>query len=522
MPDTIRAELRKLLTTSAVEAASARLREPVRVLARTFQSAIPVVLDGLAACAKDPARLDAVSSLVIAARAGEAIDDLPALIASGKDSELWAAAQQLLDVALPQRAGPTAGHLAKATGVETAAAAGVLTVTAILAMGVIARRIGTAPLGASRIAEILASANERPSIVSAMQRPVKTRSAARTATGGSAAVEPSPAGLLHLRQEAPPARGAVLWLGFVVLAGAGLFIWPDGLTDIRPIIAEPQASRPDHVALRSTPPPRPAPSATRPSEPSAPAPAIAQPNPPGGQPASPSFGRAPPPAALPPASPPPSRAAQGEIAEPPQPAPKATVPTAARIDVVAPPRPAAADLPPPVLPPLPAPRVDTTAMRDDLPASPPIGMATAHPPSMPASLPAESVESRLIGFIEDRARPLDSTIWFDLEGVTFRTGSTALLPGSRGRIDILAEILTVFPSVRLTVAGHTDNQGDPDTNINLAAGRAQSVAAALQQRGIAQERLTVVGLGAQRPLADNAIAMGRARNRRIAVQVTAR
>lgn len=495
MPDTIRAELRKLLTAAAAEAASVRLHAPVRVLARTFQSAIPVVLDALAGCANDPARLDAVSSLVIGAGADTAIEDLPATIAGGEGSSLWTAAQQLLDIALPQRAGPTAGHLAKATGVPTAAAAGVLTVTAVMAMGVIARRIGTGPLGVSRLAEILASANARPSIVSTLQRPLGLRPATPTTASGSQAVQRMTARLLPGPQSAPPARGAVVWLGIVVLAGAGLFIWPDSLVDIRSILVAPSTDQPDRIAVRSpAPPPTPAATPSNAAPPPATSAPAAQPALTERRPATPRF----------------------------EPAPAATEQPAARIEVATPAWPAAADLPLQALPPLPPPRVDTTAMRDDVPAVPPIGISPARPPATPDALPAQGIESRLIGFIEDPSAPLDSTTWFDLEGVTFRTASTALSPGSRAQIGILAEILTLFPSVRLTVAGHTDNQGDPGDNINLSAGRAQSVAAALQQRGIDPQRLTVLGLGAQRPIADNATAAGRARNRRIAVQVTAR
>ena len=130
--------------------------------------------------------------------------------------------------------------------------------------------------------------------------------------------------------------------------------------------------------------------------------------------------------------------------------------------------------------------------------------------------------SRLIGFIEDRGRPLDGATWFDLDGLTFRAGSSSLLPSSRARLELLAEILGLFPNVRLTIAGHTDNQGEPGANMNLAAARAESVASALTQLGIDATRLTVLGLGAQRPIADNETAAGRARNRRIALQVTAR
>lgn len=518
MPDTIRAELRKLLTAAAVEAASVRFREPVRVLARTFQSASSVVLDALTACAKDPVRLDAVSGLIIGAQADEVLGDVPGLIAAVESNSLWATAQQLLDVALPQRAGPTAGHLAKATGVETSAAAGVLAVTAILAMGVVARRIGDGPLGVSRLADILASANERPSLVGALQRPARPSKDGRTA---SPATIRSRSALLPTRHEPPPGRGAAAWLALVVLAGAGLFAWEDRLPRPQALVSGPKTVQPDAIAMRlpATQPPRPARS-EQPRTLSSKAGNLPPAQPPLASP-TPALPALPAPRPEPPAAQPAIRPAPVVT-----PSPAATPAPAPRIEVAAPPRDTATEPPPaaaqPGPPPLPPPRVDITAMRDDVPAIPPIA-ATPSPVATPTGPQlAESIESRLIGLIEDRSRPLDALTWFDLEGITFRTGSASLSPGSREQIEILAEILSLFPTVRLTLAGHSDNQGEPAANINLSAGRAQSVAAALRELGIAADRLAVVGLGAQRPIADNATTAGRARNRRIAVQVTAR
>lgn len=71
------------------------------------------------------------------------------------------------------------------------------------------------------------------------------------------------------------------------------------------------------------------------------------------------------------------------------------------------------------------------------------------------------------------------------------------------------------PGARITIAGHTDDRGRPEVNLLLSQQRAEAVAARLIAAGVADARITAVGYGADRPVADNATAEGRAQNRRI-------
>jgi len=65
------------------------------------------------------------------------------------------------------------------------------------------------------------------------------------------------------------------------------------------------------------------------------------------------------------------------------------------------------------------------------------------------------------------------------------------------------------------VAGHTDSSGNDMLNMELSQSRAESVVEYLVSAGIARERMKAKGYGESRPVADNATAEGRAKNRRV-------
>jgi outer membrane protein OmpA-like peptidoglycan-associated protein len=75
--------------------------------------------------------------------------------------------------------------------------------------------------------------------------------------------------------------------------------------------------------------------------------------------------------------------------------------------------------------------------------------------------------------------------------------------------------LTNNPTWTLLINGHTDSIGDAAYNQKLSAARAESVANALIERGIAANRLQTAGLGASQPKGDNSTLQGRALNRRV-------
>ncbi|HYV85239.1 MAG TPA: OmpA family protein [Patescibacteria group bacterium] len=102
-----------------------------------------------------------------------------------------------------------------------------------------------------------------------------------------------------------------------------------------------------------------------------------------------------------------------------------------------------------------------------------------------------------------------------LEGVNFETNSAKLKPESSQVLDRVAESLQANPSVRVEVAGHTDSAGKQAYNIDLSKRRAASVRDYLVSKGVAGSRLETKGYGPAHPVADNATAEGRAKNRRV-------
>lgn len=75
---------------------------------------------------------------------------------------------------------------------------------------------------------------------------------------------------------------------------------------------------------------------------------------------------------------------------------------------------------------------------------------------------------------------------------------------------------------QVSIEGYTDNTGSPAANKQLAQQRAETVKEMLVQSGIGAGRMQAAGFGADRPVASNDTAEGRARNRRIELVVTAR
>jgi outer membrane protein OmpA-like peptidoglycan-associated protein len=137
-----------------------------------------------------------------------------------------------------------------------------------------------------------------------------------------------------------------------------------------------------------------------------------------------------------------------------------------------------------------------------------------------SSIPEGGVASRFLAFVQDPNATLSSNTSFNMDAMTFDTGSARLRPEAQAQLDNLATILSSCPSVHLAVAGHTDNVGSPASNLRLSRNRADGVVAQLVSKGISPDRLTAEGYGQESPVADNATAEGRAQNRRIAIRVT--
>jgi OOP family OmpA-OmpF porin len=101
-----------------------------------------------------------------------------------------------------------------------------------------------------------------------------------------------------------------------------------------------------------------------------------------------------------------------------------------------------------------------------------------------------------------------------IEGITFKTGQATILPGSYSILDRAVAVLKEYGDLRIEISGHTDNKGKADYNRDLSQRRADAVKMYFIGNGIDASRLTSVGYGLDRPVADNGTEAGRAKNRR--------
>jgi len=157
------------------------------------------------------------------------------------------------------------------------------------------------------------------------------------------------------------------------------------------------------------------------------------------------------------------------------------------------PQPAPAPAPSPVAAPAPAPAA--------APVAPPVAAAVVAPPPPP------------------QRRTVSLTLGAD---ASFDTGKAELKPEGRAKLDEVALKLRE-PGVSvesMTITGHTDSVGKSASNQRLSERRAEAVKAYLVGKGIDGSVIKTTGRGQTQPVADNKTAPGRAKNRRVEVEIT--
>ena len=99
--------------------------------------------------------------------------------------------------------------------------------------------------------------------------------------------------------------------------------------------------------------------------------------------------------------------------------------------------------------------------------------------------------------------------------IRFQSGQASIDNDSRGLMDRLVEIALRCPTASLEIGGHTDADGDEESNMRLSERRAQAVLDYMLRAGLPPDRLLAIGHGPTEPLASNDTAAGKAQNRRI-------
>jgi len=135
------------------------------------------------------------------------------------------------------------------------------------------------------------------------------------------------------------------------------------------------------------------------------------------------------------------------------------------------------------------------------PPPPPAAPAPA-PAPMPAPAPAPTSEK--VSFAADA--------FFDFD-------KAVLKPEGKAKLDDLTSKLGAINLEVIIAVGHTDSVGTDAYNEKLAIRRAEAVKAYLLSKGVDANRVYTEGKGEKQPVADNKTAEGRAKNRRVEIEV---
>ena len=103
--------------------------------------------------------------------------------------------------------------------------------------------------------------------------------------------------------------------------------------------------------------------------------------------------------------------------------------------------------------------------------------------------------------------------------IEFDSGKASITAAGLAILDELAAAMQKLKGRKVEVIGHTDNTGLRASNVALSEARAEAVRAYLATQGIKPDMVLASGQGPDRPVASNATADGRARNRRIEFRI---
>lgn len=129
----------------------------------------------------------------------------------------------------------------------------------------------------------------------------------------------------------------------------------------------------------------------------------------------------------------------------------------------------------------------------------------------------DSTFQRGLNSMELRSVAVGNTI--KLENILFKRSTAELVSGSEQELELMVELLNENPKMKILLKGHTDNTGNPTTNMKLSEARVNTVKAYILAKGIKANRVSGEGFGGSRPIASNESEETRKLNRRVEFEV---
>ena len=156
------------------------------------------------------------------------------------------------------------------------------------------------------------------------------------------------------------------------------------------------------------------------------------------------------------------------------------------------------------------------------PASPPARSARAAPvaPALPTPAPSAPPALAPEGTQAAPTEPSSEKVTFDTD-TFFDFDKSVLKPAGREKLDALSRKLADATVEVVVAVGHADATGPSAYNQRLSERRARAVVEYLREKGLPREKIFSEGKGETQPIASNASKAGRAKNRRVEVEVVA-
>ena len=149
-----------------------------------------------------------------------------------------------------------------------------------------------------------------------------------------------------------------------------------------------------------------------------------------------------------------------------------------------------------------------------VPIPPPPPTAQAQPPEPAEPPPVVLLPPEPVSV----SRPVIEKITLDTD-TYFDFDKAELKPDGERKLEVIASRLQEMKLEVMVAVGHADATGKADYNENLSRRRAEAVKMFFESRGFSADRIHIDGKGESQPVASNATRDGRAKNRRVEVEV---
>ena len=148
----------------------------------------------------------------------------------------------------------------------------------------------------------------------------------------------------------------------------------------------------------------------------------------------------------------------------------------------------------------------------------PVPAPAPAPAAAPAPAPAAAMAPKPAAAAPAPAAPAATKVTYAADAF-FDFDKAVLKPEGKAKLDDLADKVKGINLEVVIAVGHTDSKGTDGYNQKLSVRRAEAVKAYLVSKGIESNRVYTEGKGEGQPVADNATNEGRAKNRRVEVEV---